>query len=151
VAAAAAAMYPYPGLIPPSSLPKPTPTHHHHQQTHAFSMDRLLGQVPSPAASAAGITPNTEHYLQRLHQAPLFGAHGAASPFELYTTLRSLAPSAAAAAAMMPRPRLSPPSMDCSTPTPSQGSPRPSTPGSPPVPQPPPQSFKPVSLVARPS
>lgn len=146
MAAAAAAMYPYPGLIPPSSLPKPTPTHLH-QPPHAFSMDRLLGhQVPSPASS--GITPNTEHYLQRL-QAPLFGAHGAASPFELYTTLRSLAPSAAAAAAMMPRPRLSPPSMDCSTP--SQGSPRPSTPGSPPVPQPPPQSFKPVSLVARPS
>ncbi|XP_065353836.1 fork head domain transcription factor slp2-like [Cloeon dipterum] len=133
-AAAAAAMYPYPNLIPPSGLPKPTPTHQH----QSFSMERLLGGSLS-APGVPAVPPNSE-YLQRLSQTPLFNNPS----LELYNTLRHLAP-----AAMMPRPRFSPPMVrDGSiTPTLSQDSPRPVSPGSSPVP--PTQSFKPVSANSR--
>jgi forkhead box protein G len=139
-AAAAAAMYPYPaGLLPPSGLPKPTPTH----QPHGFSMERLLAAAPAAASSAVAAG---EPYTSALRLQAFAGA--SASPFELYTTLRNLQvplqiphPQPGACSPQGVSERTSP------SPCGSQGSPRPSTPGSP-VAQ---QVYKPVSLTARPS
>lgn len=137
-AAAAAAMYPYPGLIPPSGLPKPTPTH----QPHGFSMERLLSG--GPASSAAAAEPYSS--ALRLQASPLF-AGPTASPFELYTTLRNLAPASLLIPPQHHGPASSPSGAnERVSPCPSQGSPRPSTPGSPIS-----QVYKPVSVVARPS